>query len=207
MCIDSRSGLLLLCFFAAAGILAPPGSARGESIVNGGFETGNFSGWTQSGNTGATGVANTPFAGNAGAHSGQFWAALGPVGSDGLLLQSTATGITAGTPYTFSFWLSSDGGTPNDFSAKFDGVTLFSTVNEPVHNWVQHSFTVIPTSSTASVQFSFRNDPSYLGLDDVSLQPLAGAAVPTPIAGFGGVVLLGGLGVHRTLRTRRRSIA
>jgi hypothetical protein len=193
---------LLLCFFAAAATLALPATARGESIFNGGFETGNLSGWTHSGNTSFTNVVGAGFAGNS-AHSGNFWVALGPVGSDGVLLQATATDITPLAPYTFSFWLWSDGNIPNDFAAKFDGGTLFSAANEPAHAWTLHSFTVVPITSTATVQFSFRNDPGYLGLDDISLQSNATAAVPTPVAGFGGLVLIGGLGLHQTLRTRR----
>src|SRR5262249_2874481 len=78
----------------AVGHKQSPGT---NPITNGGFETGNFTGWTQGGTTGNTGVAaNTP-------HTGTFAAFLGPVGSDGTLSQNVAT--TPGQQYVLSFWL------------------------------------------------------------------------------------------------------
>src|SRR5262249_25131594 len=51
------------------------------NLVNGGFETGDFTGWDLSGNTGFTGVsAINP-------HSGTYAAFLGPIGSLGFLCQ------------------------------------------------------------------------------------------------------------------------
>ena len=89
--------------------------------MNGGFETGDFTGWTRSGNLGFTSVTNSPFYVN----SGNFGASLGPVGSDGFLSQTLQT--TPGTAYIVSFALRSDGLTANDFSASWGGQTFFST--------------------------------------------------------------------------------
>jgi hypothetical protein len=134
-------------------------------IVNGGFETGNFNGWTQSGNLGFTSVTNSPFY----VRSGNFGAFLGPIGSDGFLSQTLAT--VAGKPYIVSFSLRSDGGLPNDFNASWAGQTFFSQVNMPLGDWMPLSFTEISTGSSTVLQFGFRNDPSFLGLDDVSVVP------------------------------------
>src|SRR5262249_5454325 len=85
-----------------------PTTTSSNLIVNGGFETGNFSGWTQSGDLSYTGVdGSLP-------HSGSFAAYMGPTGSDGFLAQSFAT--TPGANYTLDYWLESDGGSPNDFT-------------------------------------------------------------------------------------------
>ena len=96
----------------------------GQLVRNGGFETGDFSYWILSGNTADTEV-NTTFA-----HSGQFGAALGPVGSLGYLSQSIPT--VPGWWYRLSLWLDSpDGLAPNEFSVAWNGPTLFDQVNLP----------------------------------------------------------------------------
>jgi uncharacterized repeat protein (TIGR01451 family) len=142
-------------------------------VANGGFETGNFSGWTQGGNTGSTFVDTNP----ADAHSGNDSAALGPVGSDGTLSQNVAT--VAGQEYVFSFWLESDGGTPNDFSASVNGTTVFSVTNDPAHGYVQHTFIFVATGASTPIQFAFRNDPGFWHLDDVRVGVASASATVT----------------------------
>jgi PEP-CTERM motif len=141
----------LLIVVAALAVMATPvlaqdacQSVAGNLIVNCGFETGNFSGWTLSANTGFTGVSS------AYAFSGSYGAFLGPVGSDGYLSQSfwgntlsfqfrqdpsywgldstSATffgscGAGCGI-YYIDFWLYSPGGTPNDFTVLWNGVDV-----------------------------------------------------------------------------------
>jgi len=68
--------------------------------VNCGFETGDFTGWTQSGNTGFTSVTGS-FGGIA-PNSGNFPACMGPVGSDGLLSQTFGTLSRRPAPLTRS---------------------------------------------------------------------------------------------------------
>jgi Carbohydrate binding domain len=166
-------------------------------ITNPGFETGNFSGWIQSGNTEATAVGDGIYA-----HTGTFGAQLGPVGSDGFLVQILPT--TIGTTYDISFWLRNDGGTPNDFSVSFAGFTGFTDINGAASTYVLHAFSVEATSATSNLVFAFRHDPAFWGLDDVSVE---GRAVPGPLAGAGlpGLIAAGGalLGWWR----RRQKIA
>ena len=89
-------------------VLSGPVLAAGNLVANPGFETGDFTGWTTGGNFEATGVSGN-FDGFL-PNSGNFFAFLGPVGSDGTLSQNLAT--TPGQSYTFSWFLGSDGGTP-----------------------------------------------------------------------------------------------
>src|SRR5207245_628144 len=87
---------------ALAGLLAVgiAQSAKANLIVNGGFETAAFDGWTQVGNTSSTFVDGDPNLGDQAA-----W--FGPTGSSGGILQSFAT--TIGATYHFDFWLKNTG--------------------------------------------------------------------------------------------------
>src|SRR5436305_6063044 len=108
---------------------ASTGSALAANIVNNGsFETGDFTGWTLSGNTGFTGV-ECPGAPFAGPGDGNCDAFFGPVGSTGGITQNLAT--VAGVRYFIGFDFDPDGGTPSSFSATFGGTTLISVNNPP----------------------------------------------------------------------------
>jgi hypothetical protein len=159
-----------LALQASTGIGDNNSSGSINLVSNGGFETGDFTGWTQGGNTGFTSVSGSSV------HSGSFAADLGPVGSDGTLSQNIVT--TPGQQYVLSFWLESDGSTPNDFSASVGGTTVFSVTDDPAHGYVQHSFTFTATGASTQIQFAFRNDNGFLNLDDVSVAGVVPAVLP-----------------------------
>ena len=166
--------------------LAMGASAHAELVVNGGFETGDLTGWTNTGNfTGVDTSANT----------GTYAAYLGTTSGLGHLFQTIST--IAGTLYDFSFAYASDGGTPNAFTASFDGNTLFSTTNDPVHGYQNYNFAVVASTNSTVIDFGERNDPSYLHLDDVSVNA---SAVPEPET-----LALLGLGLLGVAASRRKS--
>src|SRR5439155_336965 len=109
------------------------GAATGNLVANSGFETGDFTGWTQSGNTGFTGVDS----GNV--HSGSFAAFFGPIGSLGFITQNIPT--VAGAQYTFSWFLQNNGGTPNEFQAYWDGTQIVDQINFAGQGYTLYSFT------------------------------------------------------------------
>jgi flagellin len=172
-------GLLVLLSPALTG----QAMAGGNLVMNGGFETGAFTDWSLSGNTQYAMVTDKTFGSKPGssyaAHGGSDYALLGPVGSLGTMSQTIAT--TAGQSYTFSWWLASDGDFANEFDASWNGTQVFDHQDIPVQGYVEYSFTVQATGSSTVIEFSYRDDPGYLSLDDVSVTgSISAQSVPEP---------------------------
>ena len=159
----------LLAFASGA-----PALADSNLIVNGGFETGDLTGFTSS-NLNATGVASTGFNGYA-PYDGNFFAALGNIGFDGSLGQ-TFTDV-AGQSYTFSFYLASQGDVPNDLTAYVNGDTVLSLTDAGAFDYTNYAYGFTGTGSD-SISFSERNDGGYFALDDVSVNSTA-SVTPEP---------------------------
>ncbi len=183
----------LLAFVVVAILLCAPAAFAQNLLTNGNFATGDFTGWTTGGNFEDTEVVSGAFYDYTGAQDGStFYAVLGPVGSDGTLSQSFTD--HAGASYTFSFWLASVGDDPSDFSAKWDGTTVLSLSDPNTGaNWTQFSFTETGTGND-TITFSFRDDPEYIGLDNVSVTENP-SSVPEPssflLMGSGALALAG----------------
>jgi len=137
-------------------------------VLNGGFENGDFSYWTSSGNFVYCSVSSNP----AYVHSGTWGAEMGPAGTQGYLSQTLNT--IPGQIYSLSFWLNcaTSGSTPNEFTAIWNGSALVDLLNLGATGWVNYRYLVAATSGSTMLQFGFRNDPSYLGFDDVSVTPV-----------------------------------
>ena len=182
---------------AAAALIAGGSHAAGNLLINGSFETGDFTGWSTS-NLNNTGVTTSGFDGWP-PEDGNYFAYLGNVGSDGLISQSFSD--TAGQALTVSFYQGSDGATPNDFSAYFDGALLTSQVDAPDQrpNYTLYTFAVTGTGSD-TLLVAERNDPAYDALDNVSVT----AAVPEPAAW---AMMLVGFGVAGAAVRRRKALA
>jgi PEP-CTERM motif/Protein of unknown function (DUF1757) len=173
-------------------------ASAAELVQNGGFETGNFAGWTQSGNTGATGVA----AGNG--NGSTFGAFLGPVGSIGTLTQMLNT--VANQTYSISFDLRNlRADAFNSFQVLFGGVQIYASGagGFPASYLTFNGFTGTSTGAQTALVFNFRQDPSYYLLDNVSVQGLA--AVPEPATWM--MLLLGFGMVGSVMRSRRRRVS
>ena len=165
----------------------------GQSVVqNGGFEAGDFSFWTLTGD-GLSRVDHGGAVSGMTPHSGSYLAALGASGSMGALSQILST--VANQAYVLSIWLNSPNAVlvsagqastniPNEFSVSWNGTTLFDQANIGQIGWTNLQFTVTATGATTVLQFGEQDDPWYLGLDDVTL-------VPIPYPSFRSVAKMG----------------
>jgi hypothetical protein len=210
----SLLAISLLCI--ALNASAVPSTPITNIVTNGGFEAGNFNGWTLSGNTDFT---NGEGSGNIGvdndsAHSGTYGAFFGPVGSLAYLSQNLST--VAGMTYDLSFFLLNEGsggqsigpvrpgGEPVglEFQVFWNGTLIFSIPpNSSPSVYSQLNFTgLVATGASTELRVGFRNDPSFWNIDDI----VAGASsVPEVLSTIW--LALPVVGMFGFLRLRRKS--
>ena len=185
----------LLILAGAALAFATPAAAQ-ELVTNGGFETGNFSGFTQTGNTGFTTVSTLAPA--SGIYSGRF----GSVNSVGGITQTLAT--TAGQSYLISFDLANlAGGTPNFYEVLFGGTQLFTATNTSAFGYMNFSTTSVASGASTVLAFNFQHNPNYFYLDNISVTASGiNGAVPEPATWA--MMLIGFGAIGASMRRRRK---
>lgn len=154
-------------------------------VENGGFETGDFTGWTLVGNTDGNGsvydavVGTNSLADGSGPlfiHSGNYG---GFLGDTNVATLSQVLSTTPGQNYQVSFWVDNPGsGTPQQFFASWNtnaasNNPIYTLNNPPVMAWTQLTFTVQATETQTTLQFGALNPPDGFGLDDISVVALA----------------------------------
>lgn len=159
----------------------------GQPVVqNGGFETGDLTGWNNYGffdynvvlNTGtnygyAYGNRNgNPVNGIYFAHSGGDGLLLGATGSLGYVSQTLQT--VSNRPYLLSFWLRNLWtNTPNEFLVQWGGQTVFDQANMGQFEWSNLQFVVMANDPRVVLALGAQNDRGEFALDDISAQLLA----------------------------------
>jgi PEP-CTERM motif len=175
---------------AATMALAGQASAATNFLVNGSFETGDFTGWTQGGNLAYTTVELSGFFYTAA--SGNYYALEGPFYSDGFLSQTFSD--APGSTLLISGWVIGNGTSPSDVGFYFDGTPIVYIDPIPDQPWTEYSFTVTATG-TDTFLVGFRNDPSGDGLDNFSVTAIPEASTwAMMLLGFAS---LGYAGYHR----------
>ena len=178
--------LIALSGMAAASV------ARADLVNNGGFETGDLTGWSAAGDFTYTGVNASP-----NIHSGNFAFDMGPVNGEGSISQNLST--VAGQTYQFSFWLANDGGIPNNFHALWNGAEQLGLTDANGFGYTQYSYNVTATGASTTIEFDFYQLPAWYHLDDVSVT----SAVPLPPAAAMGIGGMAGIGMIGAIRRRR----
>jgi hypothetical protein len=141
----------------------------GNIVQNGGFETGDFTGWV------ASGALTDTLVSLAFPHSGAFGAVFGAADTPDYISQTLPT--SAGHNYVLSFWVSSGdtgGGTPNEFIVQWGGTTLLERLNMVIPAWTNIQFLVTAPSDNTVLAFGGFDNPDYILLDDISV------AAPAP---------------------------
>ena len=156
-----------------------------STLQNGGFETGDFTGWTLVGDAASggivyDGVEDASFTTTAGGvsyvHSGAFGAVLGESGILATLSQSVTS--LPGQRYWLSFWLRNPvAGVREVFNVNWSTngaafTKLYGVTSPPAFTWTNLSLVVTATGAGSTLQFAAENDQDYFGLDDVSLTPI-----------------------------------
>jgi hypothetical protein len=200
-----RSMKRVMLMVVGLGLLVGGQVRAGNLIVNGGFETGDFSGWNA--NVEASFVVLPSGQNGIPSHSGNYYVNFGTYTDAPGILSQTVSDMS-GSNYTLAMWLLGDGGV-NEFKVQWDGTTIYDmsipdTLHTPTPYYIQLSFTVQGTGSDTVTLYGGDNgdNPGAITLDDVSLVPAASAVPePTSLALLG----MGILGVAGYVCRRRNS--
>jgi len=177
-------GLILL------GVQAVIAIADINLVQNGGFETGDLTGWSWTGSN----DPNLNGVDQINPHSGLYGAYFGPEDSLDYLSQNITT--TLGQSYKVNFWLQNfTGDTPSEFSVSWNGITQIDLVDSSDFTYTEFTFTAVATSNSTPLIFGFRNDFYYFDLDDVKVTAVTAVPLPATFLLFG--PCLAGLAVMR----------
>lgn len=171
---------------------AAAATAGTNLIVNGGFETGDFTGWITNPSGYPEYIVTYPV------ESG-FYAAQIAGYSYNVDTLSQAVTTTPGRSYTLSFGYWQDPATPNGINVTWDGNSVYSTTDTNTGLAFWNITTTVVGQGSDMLVFTAYNDPAFTYLDDVSLT----SSVPEP--GAWSLLLLGLGGLGLALRARRQA--
>ena len=140
--------------------------------VNGGFESGDLTGYFA---FGSVSVDPLFFGGEFGNYSARLGASINP----GLLGQTVAT--TPGQHYIVSFYVGGDAdASANSLSVSWDGATIFSQTDVTL-GFTKYTFDLVGDGSqpTTELLFNFLTDGTGLFVDQISITPTPGPATET----------------------------
>lgn len=188
--MKTTTGRILVVSAAVAALLVAGLQARADQIVNGGFETGDFTGWTADANSFPMYIVTSPV------HSGTYAAQIAGYSYDPDTLSQTVSTVS-GQKYELEAWVYQVLAGPTiSLDVTWDGTTVYSQLNPIVGDAYQEFSATVTGTGSDTLVFTSANDPAYTYLDDVSLNA---SAVPEP-----GSLSLLALGAAALLRKRFR---
>jgi hypothetical protein len=193
--LKSKFGSLIcatsLGLLGAVAVNSAPAAAQ-NLVQNGSFETGNFTDWSVGDSSGYEEVVPSGYDLGIVTYSsedGNYYAALG---SSPLYLLSQNISTNIGDTYQLTYYLASDGYTPNEFQTIVGGNTLSDLTNIASQSYTEYTFNFTATSTTTQIAFGEYDSSSFLALDNVSVVDTgAASSVPEPLTTGGTLVAVG----------------
>jgi hypothetical protein len=177
--------------------LMTAGSARAELVVNGGFESGDFTSWTTQGV-----LSNLFQVSNVISHTGSYSVVLADLEVDDDEFYQTVP-TTLGQQYTLDFWVYNYGVGDDGMHVEWEGNTALNVnpLDAPLESWFQYTLPLTATANGSELRFGGFDIPLGFYIDDISL-----TAVPEPSSLGLAALGLAGLGlVARRKKVRRVS--
>lgn len=154
----SFSGSVTGSYASASITFKAPGP---ELVTNGGFETGDFTGWTQT-NASYTSIKAAPNPTRV--HTGNYGLEKGDYPTEGFISQVLTTG--AGNSYTYKLWIYGDSGTT--VHIYWEG-SVIATISDPAQAWTLYNYSVTATGPTSEIKIGVQDNNAYIGIDDISV--------------------------------------
>jgi hypothetical protein len=181
----------------------------GNLVANCGFETGDFTSWTLSGNDvpgeagNLYGVEGQDLVDGISPNSGSYQAFFATLDSNATKLSQDIT-TTAGDLYTITFWVAQDTASSSDYGnellASFGGTSLVDDSDVVVEGYTEYTYNVGPVSgSSNTLELTFGNGLGEFLLDDVSVVDNGPVVTPEPDS-----LLLFGTGLLALVGVARR---
>ena len=183
-------------------------------VANCGFETGDFTSWTLTGNDvpmelgNLYGVEGTDPLDGIAPHGGFDQAYFGDLVSNATTLAQTVEQTKPGDTYSISFFLAQDtapgaDGT-NTLNVLFDDVLLAHLTEIPVEGYTQYSYTGLASGTSTVLALRLGNSLGEFLLDDVEVVDMGVAVTTTPEPATGLLLVASGLMawcIRRGMRT------
>jgi len=171
-----RKYMIAICFLVAIGC----GSARADLVTNGGFETGDFTGWTLGPSPSAANIFLDVSFPNTGCCDAAFSDPSGTTPAS--TLSQSLSAVSGALSYNLSFAILDESGLSGDiFTVNLGNFSEQFTGDQAPGSYTLEFFNLSPSDfGTGLLSFQGTNDNSAWNLDDVSVNAVVVTSVPEP---------------------------